>query len=208
MIVLERVDLRQVAVVDEEDAGGLADDESMDQAMTRIGNESRRMAALVEDMLLLARLDQGRPLRHDQVPLSDVINDALLDLRAVDPDRPVEANVQPDVVVTGDEDRLRQVIANLLSNAHRHTPVGSTVTLRIEERTITVSDDGPGIPPELAPHVFGRFVRGDSSRSRTSGGTGLGLAIVEAVVTAHGGTAALADRPGGGTTVTVSLPSP
>ncbi|WP_371483345.1 ATP-binding protein [Kitasatospora sp. NBC_00315] len=178
-------------------------------SLRRIDAESVRMGAIVEDLLLLARLDAGRPLAREAVDLTRIALDCTHDARAAAPGHHWRLELPPEpVVVTGDEDRLRQVIANLLSNAHRHTPVGSTVTVRIEERTITVSDDGPGIPPELAPHVFGRFVRGDSSRSRTSGGTGLGLAIVEAVVTAHGGTAALADRPGGGTTVTVSLPSP
>ena len=115
-------------------AGGLADDEALDQAMTRIGSESRRMAALVEDLLLLARLDQGRPLRHDSVPLSELVNDALLDLRAVEPERPVEANVQADVVVSGDEDRLRQVIGNLFTNVRVHTPPDSPLEVALSAR--------------------------------------------------------------------------
>ncbi|MEU6238592.1 HAMP domain-containing sensor histidine kinase [Kitasatospora sp. NPDC047058] len=176
-------------------------------SLRRIDAESVRMGAIVEDLLLLARLDAGRPLAREEVDLTRIALDCVQDARAAAPGHRWRLELPPDpVVVTGDEGRLRQVITNLLSNAHRHTPDGTTVTLRVEGHRVTVSDDGPGIPADLAPHVFERFVRGDTSRSRTSGGTGLGLAIVEAVVSAHGGTVTLEPRPGGGTTVTVALP--
>ncbi|WP_407917778.1 sensor histidine kinase [Kitasatospora sp. NE20-6] len=177
------------------------------RSLQRIDAESVRMGAIVEDLLLLARLDAGRPLAREAVDLTHIALDSAHDARAAAPDHHWRLELPPEpVVVTGDEHRLRQVVTNLLSNAHRHTPAGTTVTLHVEEHLISVSDDGPGVPPALAPHVFERFVRGDASRSRTSGGTGLGLAIVEAITTAHGGTVTLAPRPGGGTTVTVTLP--
>ena len=191
-------------------AGGLADDEAMEQAMTRIGSESRRMAALVEDLLLLARLDQGRPLRHDAVPLSELVNDALLDLRAVEPERPVEAKVQPHVVVSGDEDRLRQVIGNLLTNVRVHTPPESPLEIGLSARngtsTLSVADHGPGIDPAHVEHIFDRFYRADSGRSRDRGGSGLGLSIAASVVAAHGGDISYSNTPGGGATFTLTLP--
>ena len=191
-------------------AGALADPDDMKQAMTRIGSESRRMAALVEDMLLLARLDQGRPLRHDQVMLSDVVSDALLDFRAVDPDRPVEAEIQPDVVITGDEDRLRQVIGNLFTNVRVHTPPETPVEVTLSARngysTLKVADHGQGIDPTHVEHIFDRFYRADSGRSRDRGGSGLGLSIASSVVAAHGGEITYSNTQGGGATFTLTLP--
>jgi two-component system OmpR family sensor kinase len=191
-------------------AGGLADEEAMEQAMTRIGSESRRMAALVEDLLLLARLDQGRPLRHDAVPLSELVNDALLDLRAVEPERPVEAQIQPEVVVSGDEDRLRQVIGNLFTNVRVHTPPDSPLEIGLSARngtsTLSVADHGPGIDPAHVEHIFDRFYRADSGRSRDRGGSGLGLSIAASVVAAHGGDISYSNTPGGGATFTLTLP--
>ena len=173
-------------------AGALADPVDMEQAMARIGSESRRMAALVEDMLLLARLDQGRPLRHDAVPLSELVNDAMLDMRAVDPDRPVEAEVESSVVVSGDEDRLRQVIGNLVDQRprpHRRpdTPIEVALSARNGYSTLKVADHGPGIDPTHVEHIFDRFYRADSGRSRDRGGSGLGLSIAASVAAAHGG---------------------
>ncbi|HEY7024811.1 MAG TPA: HAMP domain-containing sensor histidine kinase [Candidatus Limnocylindrales bacterium] len=191
-------------------AGGLSDREDMDQAMARIGSESRRMAALVEDMLLLARLDQGRPLRHDPVPLSELVNDALLDLRAVDPERPVEANVESNVVVSGDEDRLRQVIGNLVTNVRVHTPPDTPIEVGLSARngysTLKVADHGPGIDPTHVEHIFDRFYRADSARTRDRGGSGLGLSIAASVATAHGGEISYSNTPGGGATFTLTLP--
>lgn len=191
-------------------AGGLSDREALDQAMARVGSESRRMAALVEDMLLLARLDQGRPLRHDPVALSDVVNDALLDIRAVDPERPIEASVQPDVLVSGDEDRLRQVIGNLLTNVRVHTPSETPIEVALSARngssTLRVADHGPGIDPAHVEHIFDRFYRADAGRSRDRGGSGLGLSIAASVTAAHGGDIVYSNTPGGGATFTLTLP--
>jgi two-component system OmpR family sensor kinase len=191
-------------------AGGLADDESMEQAMTRIGSESRRMSALVEDMLLLARLDQGRPLRHEDVQLTDLVNDALLDFRAVDPERPVEATIQPEVTVRGDEDRLRQVVGNLLTNVRMHTtaetPIEVSLVARNGYSTLRVADHGPGIDPDHVEHIFDRFYRADSGRSRDHGGSGLGLSIAASVAAAHGGEISYTNTPGGGATFTLTLP--
>jgi len=191
-------------------AGGLADEEAVSQAMARIGSESRRMAALVEDLLLLARLDQGRPLRNDQVPLSDLVNDALLDLRAVEPDRPIEAVVQPEVVVSGDEDRLRQVIGNLFTNVRVHTPVDAPVEVALSARngtaSLRVADHGPGIDTTHVEHIFDRFYRADTARTRDRGGSGLGLSIAASVAAAHGGEIDYSNTPGGGATFTLTLP--
>jgi two-component system OmpR family sensor kinase len=191
-------------------AGGLSDDEAMEQAMTRIGTESRRMSALVEDLLLLARLDQGRPLRHEPVKLSVLVKDALHDLGALEPQRPVTARIQPDVVVSGDEDRLRQVVGNLLTNVRVHTPLTAGVEVALQSTgdtaILTVADHGPGIDPEHVEHIFDRFYRVDAGRSRDSGGSGLGLSIAASVATAHGGRLFYSETPGGGATFTLTLP--
>jgi two-component system OmpR family sensor kinase len=191
-------------------AGGLSEEAALEQAMTRIGTESRRMAALVEDLLLLARLDQGRPLRSDPVVLSELVNDAVLDARAVEPDRPLNASVEAGVVVNGDEDRLRQVIGNLFGNVRMHTPGDSPVDVSLVSRDgvgeLRVSDHGPGVDPEHVEHIFDRFYRADAGRSRDSGGAGLGLSIAASVALAHGGTIAYSETPGGGATFTLTLP--
>ncbi|WP_328540444.1 sensor histidine kinase [Streptomyces sp. NBC_00344] len=170
-------------------------------ALERINGESQRMTRLVDDLLLLARLDAGRPLEHEPVDLTLLILNAADDARAAGPghhwllDLPEEP-----VTVTGDAHRLQQAVGNLLANARTHTPPGTNVTVTLttdETRTsVQVSDDGPGIPEEVRPEVFGRFVRADHARSRSTGSTGLGLAIVHAVITAHGGTAAVTSTPG------------
>jgi len=196
-------------------SGQVSGDEAT-HALTRIAQESSRMGLLVEDLLLLARLDAGRPLATAPVDLPAVAADAVTDAHAAAPhhhwrlDLPLDADGEVDLtgtVVTGDEDRLRQVRGNLLTNARVHTPAGTTVVVTVRatdrEAIVTVEDDGPGIPPEL--RVFDRFARGDSSRQRASGSTGLGLAIARAVVEAHGGTIELASRPGA-TRVSVRLP--
>jgi len=191
-------------------AGGLAENEALDQAMSRIGTESRRMAALVEDLLLLARLDQGRPLREDHVVLSDLVNDAAADARAVEPDRPINGEVEPGVVVRGDEDRLRQVIGNLMTNVRVHTPPATPVEVALAARDgvseLRVTDHGAGVNAEHVEHVFDRFYRADTGRSRDTGGAGLGLSIAASVALAHGGTIAYSDTPGGGATFTLTLP--
>ena len=191
-------------------AGGLSEEAALEQAMTRIGTESRRMAALVEDLLLLARLDQGRPLRQEPVVLTELVNDVLNDARAVEPDRPVTADVEAGVVVRGDEDRLRQVIGNLFTNVRVHTPAGSPVDVSLAARdgvsVLSVADHGPGVDPDHVEHIFDRFYRADTGRSRDRGGAGLGLSIAASVALAHGGTIAYSNTPGGGATFTLTLP--
>lgn len=182
-------------------------------AVGRIDSEAKRMSHLVEDMLLLARLDTGRPLDREPVDLSQLAVDAVSDAHIAGPDHHWELNVPEEpVIVTGDSARLHQVLANLLSNARVHTPPGTTVTTWLGrndddgQAAITVSDDGPGIPAEQQPGIFGRFARGDTSRSRRGGSTGLGLAIVAAVVKAHHGTIDVHSTPGA-TAFTVTLPT-
>ena len=191
--------------------GGLDQRDELDEAMRRTEQEAIRMGALVEDMLQLARLDQGRPLETGPVDLGAIARDAAADARAVRPDRPVTAVDPGDpVVVLGDSDRLRQVVANLVGNALVHTPDDAAIEIRVEPRgrdaTLEVVDHGPGMAPEVAERAFERFFRADPSRSRHQGGSGLGLAIVQAVVAAHGGRIELASRVGTGTTVRIILP--
>jgi two-component system OmpR family sensor kinase len=190
-------------------------------AMSRVESETGRMTRLVEDMLLLARLDEGRPLARESVDLSRLVVDTVSDAHVAGPDHEwlLELPDEP-VLVTGDEARLHQVLANLLANARLHTHPGTTVTTSLTRddtgaAVLTVADDGPGIPDTLRPEIFERFARGDSSRSRrgaapaatssVGGSTGLGLAIVAAVVKAHHGTIAVDSRPGG-TAFAVTLP--
>jgi two-component system OmpR family sensor kinase len=192
-------------------AGGLSDRASLDQAMARIGTESRRMATLVEDLLLLARLDQGRPLRREPVDLSAVVTDALGDARAIEPGRLIDERVEPGVRVVGDEDRLRQVIGNLLANVRVHTPPSADLAVSMEASdgscVLRVVDRGPGIDQAHAERIFDRFYRADGGRSRDRGGSGLGLSIVASIVEAHGGSVAYSPTPQGGATFTVRLPS-
>ena len=174
-------------------------------ALSRIESESVRMTSLVEELLLLARLDAGQTMVAGEVDLVPLLVDAVADAHAAAPDHEwrVEAGADP-VLVTGDVNRLHQVIANLLANARVHTPEGTVVTTTLEvdgdrephEAVVTIADGGPGIPSELQPVLFERFARGDGSRTRATGGTGLGLAIVAAIVEAHGGTVALTSRAG------------
>lgn len=192
-------------------AGGLDGPERLDDAMRRTEDEAVRMGGLVEDLLSLARLDEGRPLELIDVDLSVVAQDAANDARAVDPDRDIEADAPDQVVVRADEQRIRQVVANLVGNALAHTPAGTPV--RVSAGTaadgawIEVSDEGPGMAPEVAGRAFERFYRADPARSRHAGGSGLGLAIADAVVRAHGGSVVLESTPGEGTTVRVVLGS-
>ena len=224
--------------------GTLPDDVA--HAVSRVEAESARMTMLVDDLLLLARLDAGRPLADDPVDLTRLAIDAAGDARAAAPGHRWQLDLPAEpVVVRGDEQRLRQVLANLLSNAARHTPQGTTVTIGLADEggsagspsgqrdlpgqrdpsgqrgspghrgeeaptamtVLSVRDDGPGIPAELQPTLFERFVRGDSSRSRAAGSTGLGLAIVEAVVSAHRGHVEVTSQPGR-TVFAISLPLP
>ncbi|MFE7105828.1 sensor histidine kinase [Streptomyces sp. NPDC057575] len=183
-------------------------------ALGRIESEAERMTGMVEDLLLLARLDAGRPLGLESTDLSPVVVDAVSDARAAGESGHHWRLELPDepAAVHGDPTRLHQVLVNLLANARTHTPPGTTVAVRVRGAagrpwvTLEVEDDGPGIPPELLPHVFERFARGDASRSRSAGSTGLGLAIVQAVVAAHGGRAEVDSVPGR-TVFAVHLPA-
>lgn len=180
-------------------------------ALGRIESEATRMTGLVEDLLLLARLDNGRPLSYDAIDLSPLVVDAVGDAGAAgrDHDWRVEVPDEP-ALVRADAARLHQVLVNLLANARTHTPPGTTVTVRVQAQQpgvrLEVEDNGPGIPAQLLPHVFERFARGDVSRSRAAGSTGLGLAIVRAVVTAHGGSVRAESAPGR-TVFVVQLPA-
>jgi two-component system OmpR family sensor kinase len=238
---------------------GAISGEDVGPAMRRIEDEAIRMGTLVNDLLQLAKLDEGRPLNRAPVDLRVLAADAVADLRALDPGRPVRlvdlddgagghsaartdggaagTGGGSDVVVLGDEGRLRQVVSNLIGNVARHTPAGTPAEIAIgrepapaptlrsaapgpdgpgggsTDRTrrgdvvLEVRDHGPGIPQEDAERVFERFFRVDSSRARTSGGTGLGLAIVAAIAAAHGGSVRVRPTPGGGTTIRLVLPA-
>ncbi|MDX3760070.1 HAMP domain-containing sensor histidine kinase [Streptomyces mirabilis] len=180
-------------------------------ALGRIESEAGRMTLLVEDLLLLARLDAGRPLQYDQTDLVPLVIDAVSDARAAGRGHNwrLELPEEPALVLA-DAARLQQVMVNLFANARTHTPPGTTVTARVHRHgpwlCVDVQDDGPGIPPDLLPRVFERFARGDSSRSRSSGSTGLGLAIVQAVAAAHGGAVTVDSMPGR-TVFTLHLPA-
>jgi two-component system OmpR family sensor kinase len=187
--------------------------------MRRIEDEATRMGLLVEDLLLLARLDQQRPLAHDRVHLVALAADSITAARARTADRSIELSVERraeagEPVVTGDENRLRQAVDNLLTNAVRHTAAGTPITVRVrpDERpgryALDVLDTGHGLSGEDAARVFERFYRADPSRARTTAqqGSGLGLAIVAAIAQAHGGSATVRSEPGRGACFTLSLP--
>ncbi|MFF3499844.1 sensor histidine kinase [Streptomyces sp. NPDC003247] len=183
-------------------------------AWRRVTAESARMTGLVEDLLLLARLDEGRPLESAEVDLAALVAEAVWDARAAggDHDWQLELSLDPPPLVLGDEARLHQVVANLLANARVHTPAGTRVTTVVTVRdgrcAVRVRDDGPGIPPDLLPSVFDRFTRADTSRARSTAatGAGLGLAIAAAITTAHGGRIDVRSEPGR-TEFVVELPA-
>ena len=189
--------------------GGLQGDGELDEAMRRTEEEATRMGNLVADLLQLARLDQGRPLEQHPVALDALAEDAVRDALAVHPDRTITVAATP-AVVTGDEERLRQVIANLMTNAVEHTPSTAAVHVTVAPVDgwvqLVVADDGPGMAPDDVAKAFERFHRADPSRSRRQGGSGLGLSIVAAIVEAHGGTVGLTSELGAGTVVAVRLP--
>ncbi|QIK68288.1 HAMP domain-containing histidine kinase [Nocardioides sp. HDW12B] len=182
------------------------------QAMGKVEVEAERMSSLVEDLLLLARLDAGRPLERRPVDLTRLVLEDVADARVLAPEHRwvIDLGEEP-VVVEGDEQRLHQSLVNLLGNARRHTPPGTTVTVRLTPGVaghgaeLVVHDDGPGIDPALAGRVFERFARGDAARTRASGSVGLGLSLVQAIVAAHRGEVSLDSRPGS-TAFTVRLP--
>lgn len=176
-------------------------------AWEKVQVESGRMSSLVEDLLLLARLDSGRPLERCPVDLTRLLLEAVADAQVLAPGHHWRLELPEWAIeVTGDAARLHQVISNLLTNARKYTPAGTTVTVRAGARGLVVHDDGPGFPPEIIDGAFERFVRGDAARTREAGaGTGLGLALVKAIVVAHGGSVSLHTLPGD-TSVTVRLP--
>jgi two-component system OmpR family sensor kinase len=185
----------------------------VEMLMSRVESESRRMGLLVEDLLLLARLDAQRPFEQHRVDLLTLASDAVHDARSVAPKRRIAMEVfdgpgTPEVI--GDEARLRQVLGNLVANALQHTPVSAGITVRVgtagDSAVLEVADEGPGMAPQDAQRVFERFYRTDRSRTRTSGGTGLGLSIVDSLVRAHGGTVSVTTEPGRGCRFRVELP--
>ncbi|MCV7437823.1 sensor histidine kinase [Mycobacterium seoulense] len=181
--------------------------------LSRIESEASRMGFLVDDLLLLARLDVQRPLEHNRVDLLALASDAVHDAQAMDPKRKIAMEVldgpgTPEVL--GDEPRIRQVLSNLVANALQHTPENADVTVRVgtcgDDAVLEVADEGPGMTEQDASRVFERFYRTDSSRARTSGGTGLGLSIVDSLVRAHGGAVTVTTAPGEGCCFRVTLP--
>ena len=185
--------------------------EDLALVMNRIEAEAERMGVLVDDLLLLARLDQGRPLERKPFVLTATVSELVDDHRMLHPQWPIELRAPEPVTVTGDPLRLRQAIGNLLSNARSHTPPGTAVTVSVqqdgENAVVEVADHGPGIPPEDAARIFERFFRADPSRARASGGSGLGLSIVSAIAEAHGGRAELAETSENGSTFRVVVPA-
>lgn len=192
-------------------AGGLADRAALDDAMRRVEQEAGRMGDLVEDLLLLAKLDEHRPLQQRPVRLDHLATDAVRDARAIESDRSITCSVEP-VEIVGDEARLRQALANLLANVRTHTPADTTVDVVVTREGATavveVADDGPGMAPDVADRVFERFYRADPGRARSRGGSGLGLAIVAGIAEAHGGTADVDSAPDAGARVRLRLPLP
>jgi two-component system OmpR family sensor kinase len=201
-------------------AGGLSDPAELESAMARIGTEGRRMGLLVDDLLLLARLDQGRPLRTDPVDLSRVARETVADSRATHPGRPLVDAIEDGVTVSGDDDRIRQVVGNLLANVQVHTPPATPVEVVLRRAAgpgaaepgghdaaeLRVVDHGPGIDPAHGSRVFDRFYRADPARARDRGGSGLGLSIVASIVAALGGRIWHEATPGGGATFVIRLP--
>jgi two-component system, OmpR family, sensor kinase len=199
--------------------GGRLTEPDIDRIMQRVEQESARMGVLVEDMLLLARLDQQRPLERRPVDLLTLAADAVQDARMIAPRRKIELTVGRGAafLVLGDEARLRQVITNLMSNALSHTPDGTPIDVRILTHgpdgrlpvpsvTIEVDDHGAGLSKEQAERVFERFYRADQARGRKTGGAGLGLAIVAALVDAHDGAVGVDTAPGSGAMFWITLP--
>ena len=190
--------------------GAAASPVDADLARRRIEEESVRMSALVDDMLLIARLDQGRPLETEPVDLQVIARDAAADARVVAPQREITLEAPDKVVVSGDDTRLRQVVGNLVRNALVHTPgttpIEISVTTLNGTARLSIADHGSGLRTEDRERIFEPFYRADPSRSRDSGGAGLGLSIVNAVVTAHGGRVDVKETSGGGATFEVELP--
>jgi two-component system, OmpR family, sensor kinase len=191
--------------------GGSEHADDLPRIVSGIRNETARMDRLVNDLLTLTRLDEGVPMEMAPVELVSLVSDAVRTAAAVGPEWPVQFWAARPVEVTGDKDRLRQVLDNLLANVRAHTPAGTTATVHVDQigdqAQIEVRDTGPGMPDEDARRVFERFYRADPARARSGGGSGLGLSIVAAIVTAHGGTVSASSTPGEGLVVTVLIPA-
>jgi two-component system OmpR family sensor kinase len=172
------------------------------ESLGRVETQSLRMSRLVEDLLTLARLDEGQPLKLAPVDLTQLVVETVSDQKVIAPDHQWRLDLPEEPVeVKADGARLHQVMVNLLSNARKHTDPGTTITTGVSrsatgEAVITVTDTGPGVPPELQKKAFARFTRADKARTGTEGSTGLGLSIVQAIVDAHGGSVELSSRPG------------
>jgi two-component system OmpR family sensor kinase len=189
--------------------GALSERAALDDAMRRVEREASRMGDLVEDLLLLAKLDEGRPFERRPVRLDELVSDAVRDAQAVEPNRLISFTAEP-VEIVGDEATLRQAVGNLLANARAHTPADTHVEVDVcrdgSWAVIEVADHGPGMTAEVADHVFERFFRADPARSRASGGTGLGLAIVASIAQAHNGAVDVDSNPGAGARFRLRLP--
>jgi len=189
--------------------GADARPEDLATSMARIEAEAERMGVLVDDLLLLARLDQGRQLEREPVDVSRLVGEAVDAAHAIEPGRAIDVAAGPSATVQGDPGRLRQVVDNLLENARVHTPSGTPTHVAVTPQdgvvVLTVADEGPGMDPDVADRAFERFYRGDPARARATGGAGLGLSIVAAIVQAHGGTVRVANGAPG-TAIEVRLP--
>jgi len=183
--------------------------DDLERSMTGITRESERMSLLVDELLLLARLDEGRPLAWEPVALDEVVHEAVETARTVDLERPLEVELEA-LDVIGDSERLRQIVDNLLANVRSHTPPATPVQVRLAREgafaRVSVADRGPGMTEEQVSHVFERFYRVDESRSRASGGVGLGLSIVAAVAEAHGGAVSVESTLGEGSAFHIDIP--
>jgi two-component system OmpR family sensor kinase len=192
--------------------GAVSGEENTKELVARIENESIRMSSLVEDLLLLARMDQAPQFNKQAVDLNKVVNDCVASARAAGPEHPVTFTTSSDEnYVLGDQTRVHQAIQNLLANARTHTPAGTKITISIDstenETALSVHDTGPGLDTAMQEKIFERFYRADPSRARTSGeGSGLGLSIVDAIMKAHGGSVSVESTPGMGSTFTLHFP--
>jgi two-component system, OmpR family, sensor kinase len=190
--------------------GGLSEHDQLADAMARTEQEAQRMSRLIDDLLALAAFDQQRPLAMTSVDITRVVRDSASDAAVVQPTRTISVHGASSAMVTGNEDRLRQVLANVIGNALVHTPVVAALDITITETAsdvvVAVRDHGPGMTSDVSHRITERFFRADASRSRAKGGSGLGLSIVDAAVAAHGGQLDVDSTPGVGTTVTITLP--
>jgi two-component system OmpR family sensor kinase len=188
--------------------GAVPEGEKTKELISRIEKESIRMGSLVEDLLMLARMDQSRELVMTDVDLSHLVQEAVSSASAAGPDHPITSDIAVDIHTQGDADKIYQVITNLLANARAHTPVGTAIHVATystkDGSYVTVADKGPGLTAQDQMHIFERFYRVDTSRQRSSSdGSGLGLSIVDEVMKAHGGTVSVASEPGNGATFTL-----